>query len=162
MARPTPMQIRFEDHVQPHWTEAETANAALVADFFQRLMNEHDFEHTLAAHGGGRYKQHNRAIPDGIDGLIRYVKTLAGRFPEYGFDVKRIISSGDFVVIHSHVTLRAKHRGNEAKGFIITDTFRVADGKLAEHWDAVQAIDLFTRFIMLVTGGTIANQNPTF
>jgi predicted SnoaL-like aldol condensation-catalyzing enzyme len=76
--------------------------------------------------------------------------------------VKRIIASGDFVVLHSHVTFRKNHRGNERKGFIITDTFRLENGVLREHWDAMQAIDLFSRALTLLTGGTVANKNPTF
>ena len=158
---PTPV-ISLDEHVQEHWTQQEAENAALVIHFFQRLMNEHDFEYTLRTYGSGTYIQHNRAIPDGISGLVGYVKTIVRRFPDYSFDVKRVISSRDFVVLHSHATLKAAHRGNETKGFIITDTFRIENGKLAEHWDAIQPIDLFTRFLILVSGGTIANNNPTF
>ncbi len=160
--RTPPQVIPFDALAQDHWTAEERDNAALVVAFFQRLMNEHDFDHIAATYGGGSYRQHNRAIPDGIDGLIGYVKTLVKRFPDYGFDVKRIVSSGDFVVLHSHATLKAAHRGNEAKGFIITDTFRLQDGRLAEHWDAIQPIDFGTRLLFLLTGGAIANQNPTF
>ncbi|MGR3838043.1 MAG: nuclear transport factor 2 family protein [Cognatishimia sp.] len=129
---------------------------------FQWLMNEHDFDYTLNTYAGGSYIQHNRAIPPEISGLVGYVKTLTKRFPDYSYDVKRIIASGDFVVLHSHATLKASHRGNEKKGFIVTDTFRLEDGHLREHWDALQAIDFFTRLLMLLTEGTIGNNNPTF
>ena len=125
-------------------------------------MNEHDFDYTLKRHGGGAYIQHNRAIPNEISGLIGYVKTMTKRFPDYSFDVKKIFADGDFVILHSHTTMKAKHRGNEKKGFIITDTFRLKDGKLAEHWDAIQPIDTFSRFLILITGGSIGNNNPTF
>lgn len=158
-AHPT---IPFDALKQAHWSQQETANAAIVVDFFQHLMNEHDFEYTQRTYGGAKYTQHNRAIPDGIPGLIGYVKTLTKRFPDYAFDVKRIHSSGEFVVLHSHATLRAAHRGNEKKGFIITDTFRLENGQLREHWDALQPIDFATRLLMLMTGGTVANNNPTF
>lgn len=157
-----PPVITLDGHVQDHWTSEEMANASLVVDFFQKLMNEHDFEYTLRTFGGGSYIQHNRAIPDGIAGLVSYVKTVVARFPQYSFDVKRILSSGDFVVLHSHATLKAAHRGDETRGFIITDTFRIENGGLAEHWDAIQPIDFFTRFLVLMTGGKTANKNPTF
>ncbi len=155
-------QIIFDHYVQDHWTQQEHENVMVVVDFFQHLMNEHDFEYTLEKYGGGRYTQHNRAIPDGMAGLVGYVKNLTKRFPEYSFDVKRIYADGDFVLLHSHSTLKAKHRGNEKKGFIITDTFRLENGKLAEHWDAIQPIDTFTRLLFLITGGAIGNSNPTF
>ncbi len=155
-------EITFDDHLQESWTQEETDNVKLVVDFFQHLMNEHDFEYTLNKYGKGSYTQHNRAIPNEIPGLVIYVKKLVKRYPEYSFDVKRIIASGDFVVLHSHATLKAKHRGNEQKGFIITDTFRLRKGQLAEHWDAIQPIDGFMRFFFWLTGGKVNNDNPTF
>ena len=158
----TPPVIDLSDHQQEHWTKQEADNAALVVDFFQHLMNAHDFEYILRRFGGNTYIQHNRAIPDGMDGLVGYVKTVVKRFPDYAFDVKRIIATQDFVILHSHATLKAAHRGNEARGFIITDTFRLENGELREHWDAIQPIDLMTRLLILLTGGTVANDNPTF
>lgn len=155
-------QIIFDNYVQDHWTKQETENVKVVIDFFQHLMNEHNFEYTLEKYGGGSYLQHNRAIPNEIEGLVGYVKTMVKRFPEYSFNVKKIFADGDYVIFHSHTTMKAKQRGNEEKGFIITDTFKLQNGKLAEHWDAIQPIDFFSRFLMLVTGGTIGNSNPTF
>lgn len=155
-------QIELNKHMQEHWEPQEKENVAVVVDFFQRLMNEHDFEYTSKKYGGGSYTQHNRAIPNEISGLVSYVKNMTKRFPEYSFDVKRIYADAEFVILHSHTTMKAKHRGNEKKGFIITDTFRLKNGQLAEHWDAIQPIDFFSRFLMLVTGGTIGNNNPTF
>lgn len=155
-------RIIFDNYIQNHWTEQETENVKMVVDFFQHLMNEHNFEYTLKTYGGGSYIQHNRAIPNEIEGLVGYVKTMVKRFPDYSFEVKKIFADGDFVILHSHTTMQAKHRGNEKKGFIITDTFKLKNGKLSEHWDAIQPIDFFSRFLMLVTGGTIGNNNPTF
>lgn len=155
-------RIETENHLQDNWTPQETDNVKVVVDFFQRLMNEHDFEYTLEKYGNGSYTQHNRAIPNEISGLVNYVKKLTKRFPEYSFDVKRIMADGDFVVLHSHTTMKAKHRGNEKKGFIITDTFRLKDGQLAEHWDAIQPVDAFSRLLFFMTGGSIGNNNPTF
>lgn len=154
--------IDLDQHLQDHWEPQERENVAVVVDFFQHLMNEHDFEYTLEKYGGGSYTQHNRAIPNEISGLVGYVKDMTKRFPEYSFDVKRIYADGEFVVLHSHTTLKAKHRGNEKKGFIITDTFRLKNGQLAEHWDAIQPIDRFSRILFLLTGGAIGNENPTF
>lgn len=155
-------RIEIDNHLQDNWTPQETDNVKVVLDFFQHLMNEHDFEYTLEKYGNGSYTQHNRAIPNEISGLVSYVKTITKRFPDYSFDVKRVIADGDFVVLHSHTTMNAKHRGDEKKGFIITDTFRLENGQLAEHWDAIQPIDTFSRLLFLMTGGSIGNSNPTF
>ncbi len=154
--------IEFTKLKNDRWTDEESNNVRVVLDFFQKLMNEHDFEHTLATHDRGSYLQHNRAIPPNISGLVGYVKEVVGRYPEYSFDVKRVIASGDLVVLHSHATFKAKHRGDESKGFIVTDTFRLENGRLAEHWDAIQPIDAATRFLFFLIGGKTANDNPTF
>lgn len=155
-------KIEIAALLQNHWTEKETKNVEVVVDFFQHLMNEHDFEYTLNKYGGGSYMQHNRAIPNNIEGLVGYVKNMVKRFPEYSFDVKKIFTDDDFVILHSHTTLKANDRGNEKKGFIITDTFRLENGKLAEHWDAMQPIDRFSRMLFMMVGGEIGNNNPTF
>jgi predicted SnoaL-like aldol condensation-catalyzing enzyme len=155
-------QIHYAALEDEHWTSHEADNVRIVVDFFQKLMNEHDFEHTLAAHGASPYLQHNRAIPPQISGLVDYVRDMARRFPEYSFDVKRALAKGDFVVLHSHATVRAKHRCDASKGFIITDTFRLENGRLAEHWDAIQPIDVLTRLLFLFIGGKVANGNSTF
>ena len=155
-------EIKLHSHLNNHWTAQETENVKVIIDFFQHLMNEHDFEYTLKKHADASYIQHNRTIPTGIIGLVDYVKNMVKRFPEYSYDVKRVIADGEFVVIHSHTTMKAKHRGNEKKGFIITDTFRLKNGQLTEHWDAIQPIDTFTRLLFLMIGGQVNNNNPTF
>ncbi|MFY0644358.1 MAG: ester cyclase [Bacteroidia bacterium] len=157
-----PPVINIQKLTQDHWTEQEKENVDIVVDFFQTLMNEHNFDRTLQKHAANSYIQHNRAIPDQISGLIEYVKNMTKRFPEYSFDVKKIMADDNYVILHSHTTLKAKHRGNEKKGFIITDTFRLKDGTLAEHWDAIQPIDRFSRILWLVLGGQVANTNSTF
>lgn len=154
--------IQLDILLRDNWNDQETANVRVVVDFFQRLMNEHDFDYVSRTYGGASYTQHNRAIPDEISGLLGYVKTMTKRFPEYSFEVKKIFADGDFVILHSHVTMKAKHRGDETKGFIITDTFRLEEGRLAEHWDAIQPIDLFSRTLFLLSGGAVGNNNPTF
>jgi len=162
MAHHNSPQIPFDKLAQDHWTDQETANARVVVDFFQHLMNDHDFAYVQSKFGDAAYTQHNRGIPNGIKGVVGYVGNLTKRFPEYAYDVKQITASGETVIVHSHVTLKAAHRGNDRKGFIITDTFRLSDGQLSEHWDAIQGIDFMARLVMFLTGGRVANANPTF
>ena len=108
------------------------------------------------------YVQHNHGIPDGIEGLLGTIEQLTRRFPDYTYDVRRITVDGDVVTFHSHVTMRAKHRGNERKGLNIIDSWRVVDGLIGDHWDAVQPLDLPMRLYALVTGGRVRNDNGTF
>ncbi|MEM9874560.1 MAG: nuclear transport factor 2 family protein [Myxococcota bacterium] len=147
---------------RPNWTEQEANNAALVTDFVRLLMNEHDFAAVRARYGHGAYVQHNHGIADGIEGVIETVSDLVKRFPDYAYDVKHIVVDGDLVVFHSHATLRSSHRGNARKGFNIMDRWRIQDGAIVEHWDAIQPIDAFGRMYALLVGGTVRNDNGTY
>ncbi|MEL6890471.1 MAG: nuclear transport factor 2 family protein [Actinomycetota bacterium] len=156
------MSIELDELRRPTWSSEEAANAALVADFVQLLMNEHDLEGVRARFGSGSYRQHNHGIADGLDGVLETIGALVKRFPEYGYDVKHILVDEDIVTVHSHATLRKSHRGNQRKGFNITDRWRVKDGQLVEHWDSIQPIDFFGRFYALVTGGKVRNDNGSY
>lgn len=152
-------QILLEDHLQAHWSQSETNNVKMTIDFVQHLMNAHDFDYIREQFGKYPYKQHNRSMTDGIQGVVEAVGAVVKRYPEYSYDVRRIIASGEYVVLHSHITMKAKHRGNEKKGFIITDHWRFQDGQIVEHWDAVQPLNGWWRFYVWMTGGKIQNSN---
>ena len=146
--------VDFEALERPHWSDGERANAQTVAQFVQLLMNDHAFDKVLERYSTDTYVQHNRAIPDGIDGLVGYVARLVKRFPDYSYDVRQVVPSGDRVVFHSHATLRRRDRGNQKKGFIIFDMWKVDDGRIANHWDALQPLDVTSRLIAFVGGGS--------
>ncbi|MEL7196154.1 MAG: nuclear transport factor 2 family protein [Bacteroidota bacterium] len=104
------------------WTPKEQENVALVTDFVQHLMNEHDFEYIDRQFGHHNYTQHNRNMNDTIAGVVEMVSGLVKRFPDYTYDVKHIHADGDYVMFHSHVTMNKTDRGNDKKGFNIMDT----------------------------------------
>ncbi|MEM9890810.1 MAG: nuclear transport factor 2 family protein [Actinomycetota bacterium] len=145
-----------------NWTEVEVHNVERVAEFIHLAMNAHDYEGLRSRFGGSSYIQHSRGIPDGLDGIVDYLGSLTRRFPEYGYDVKQVYVDGDYVTFHSHATLRAKYRGNEKKGFNIIDTWRVEEGRLVEHWDAIQPLGMSMRLLVLLTGGRTAHTNGLF
>ena len=156
------LPVEIEAFVRSHWTPEETANAALIAEFVRMLMNDHDFAGVRDRFGNDAYVQHNHGIADGIDGLIETLTNLTKRFPEYGYDVKSINVDGDIVIFHSHATLKAAHRGNDRKGFNITDRWRVVDGLIVEHWDSIQPMDRFSRIYALMVGGKVRNANGSY
>lgn len=155
-------KVDFQALERPEWSEAERKNAQTIAEFVQLLMNEHDFDQVRDRFSTDSYVQHNRAIPDGIDGLTNYVARIAKRFPDYSYDVRHILVSGDRVVFRSHVTLRAAHRGNQKKGFVVFDMWKLEDGRIANHWDALQPLDFTSRLITLLGGGRIRNDNGIY
>ncbi|MEM6533469.1 MAG: nuclear transport factor 2 family protein [Myxococcota bacterium] len=144
------------------WSEQERANVETIRSFVQLLMNEHAVDQVLAKYGNGAYRQHNRNIPDGMDGITSYMRTFTARFPEFSYEVMKVLADGDYVTFHSHATLKKSHRGNDKKGLNIVDTWRLEDGKIVEHWDAIQALDVSMRMFALFNGGKIRNANGVF
>ena len=156
------IQNTIETLAKPHWSAEQTQNGGAVVNFVQTLMNNHDFE-TIRKHYTGRpYKQHNRSMTDGIEGVLKNVSMLTKRFPDFAYDIKNVQVDGDLVTIHAHATINKKHRGNDKKGLNIIDTWRVENGKLTEHWDAVQPLDAFQRMYYWLTGGSVMNANGVF
>ena len=154
--------IDFSQLEQSHWSTRERANAQQVIEFVQLLMNEHNFDEVRQRYGNQAYRQHNRIIKDGIEGVITTVSKLVKQNPEYSYDVKRLMVDGDLVTIHSHATLSAKHRGNESQGFNIMDTWRLKEGQLTEHWDTIQGLNFAMRLYSLIAGGAVRNNNGVF
>lgn len=154
--------IDLESLKKPSWTEQEHANATLITDFVQNLMNSHDFEYVLERYNDSSYVQHNRSLPDKVTGLVGFLKEFVEKYPDYTYDVKHIYVDGDYVIFHSHATLDIDDRGNDLKGMNITDIWRLENGRIVEHWDSIQALDTFMRFYSLISGGNIENANGVF
>lgn len=125
-------------------------------------MNNHDFEYVLDRYNDSYYIQHNRNIPNKINGLVEFLQEFVQDYPEYTYDVKHIYADGDFVIFHSHATLKKEDRGNDQKGLNIIDTWRLQNGKIVEHWDSIQTLDGFMRLYALISGGKIRNSNGVF
>ena len=110
------------------------ANKKIVVDFYEKALNQKDFE-AAARHFGPRYIQHNPAVPDGPDGLRRLVDFLKEKFPNSKSEIKRVIAEGDLVMLHVHSVRQPGERGRA-----IVDIFRVENGKIVEHWDVIQDV----------------------
>ncbi|MFG3340767.1 nuclear transport factor 2 family protein [Glycomyces sp. NPDC048151] len=74
------------------------------------------------------YKQHSALAPDGQEGIRGLVQGL----PEgFSYEGVRVIADGDLVALHGI------YHGFGPDPLVAFDLFRVEDGKLAEHWDAL-------------------------
>ncbi|MEM9777459.1 MAG: nuclear transport factor 2 family protein [Chloroflexota bacterium] len=156
------IKLNFDSLKKDHWNEQEIANGEFVLEFVQSIMNDHDFDLVMEKYSDGPYKQHNRSMFDGLGGVVGTLKDFSDRYPDFAYDVKHMLVDGNYVTIHSHATLRKGDRGNDTKGLNIMDTWKVQDGKLVEHWDAVQPLEGFMRFYSLVNGGNVRNSNGVF
>ena len=118
----------------PAYAADPEANKKVVLDFYEKGLNQKDFE-AAAKHFGPRYIQHNPGAPDGIEGFKTFVNFLKSKFPNSHSEIRRVFADGDYVVLHVHAV-----REPGTLGRAIVDIFRLEDGKIVEHWDVAQDI----------------------
>jgi predicted SnoaL-like aldol condensation-catalyzing enzyme len=116
-------------------TQKLERNKKNVVEFYNAVLNEKNFD-KAATYLGATYIQHNPTAPDGPEGLKGFVNFLRDKFPQNKSDIKRVFAEGNYVIVHVHAVREPGSRGNA-----IIDIFRLDDnGKVVEHWDAVQPI----------------------
>jgi predicted SnoaL-like aldol condensation-catalyzing enzyme len=115
-------------------TPQEETNKQVVLDFYEKALNQKDFE-AAARHFGPRYIQHNPLAADGIEGFKRFIEFRREKFPNAKSVIKRALVDGDFVILHVHGIREPGERG-----VAIIDIFRLENGKIVEHWDVIQPI----------------------
>ena len=84
---------------------------------------------------GPEYIQPNPQAGDGPAAFIQFVHSLRGESPELRLNIKRIFAEGDFVITHAHLILKPGDPGQA-----LADFFRLASGKIVEHWDVIQSV----------------------
>lgn len=108
----------------------EEANKALILDYY-REPSETKRLYFMAA----EYRQHNPNIADGKAGLTAFFAQNVKSSPGLKQTVKRIAADGDLVWVHLHTV-----RWKGDRGLAVINIFRIADGKIAEHWDVAQPV----------------------
>lgn len=109
-------------------------NLAFVLKFSEIAFNQHDVD-AAASMVTEDYLQHNPRVPDGRAGLIQFLKASAAARPHAKSTILRSAADGDLVWTHVKVS------DGSGKGDIaLVNIFRVANGKIAEHWDVVQPV----------------------
>jgi predicted SnoaL-like aldol condensation-catalyzing enzyme len=109
-------------------------NKKTVRALYEAVLNKKDFDEA-SKYLGSKYIQHNPNAADGPDGLKGFIGFLKDKFPNNRSEIKRIFADGDYVIVHVHAVREPGTRGNA-----IIDIFRLENGKVVEHWDAVQPI----------------------
>src|SRR4051812_10493329 len=104
----------------------------------------------LAAFGGGGttiidrlvrpdYIQHNPLAPNGPEAMKAFGAAWHKQFPDATYAVRRTITDGDLVLLHSSGVLIPG-----TPGLAAVDIFRFQDGRIAEHWDVLQEVPATT------------------
>jgi predicted SnoaL-like aldol condensation-catalyzing enzyme len=114
-------------------TEKELEAAA--SGLLDTAFNLGEPEKAVSEHIGDKFVQHNPQVADGAEAFIAFVHSMRSQFPEMRLEIKRVITQGEMVVTHSHMTLT---RGEP--GLALADFFRFEEGKVVEHWDVIQNI----------------------
>jgi predicted SnoaL-like aldol condensation-catalyzing enzyme len=109
-------------------------NKALVKGFVDDVLIHGRMERLAAYFDADNYLQHNPQIADGLSGLGAALKAMADAGIALKFDrLNRVLGEGNFVLTVSEGSL-----GGKACAFY--DLFRVEKGRIAEHWDTIEAI----------------------
>ncbi len=112
----------------------QEANKKTVVDFYDKAINQKDFEAT-SKYLGPKYIQHNQRAADGTEGLRNFLAFLRERYPKAHSEIKRVFADGDFVVLQVHAV-----REPGTRGMAIVDLFRLENGRIVEHWDVHEDI----------------------
>ncbi|WNZ10659.1 nuclear transport factor 2 family protein [Streptomyces sp. 11x1] len=106
----------------------------LVTKAFDRLLVRKDLS-AIDKYWGREYHQHNPNIPDGVEGVKAGLGGYFQQFPSLTVSRKRVVAEGELVAVHSHYVNVPGERGQA-----VVDLFRVRNGKIVEHWDALQDV----------------------
>jgi predicted SnoaL-like aldol condensation-catalyzing enzyme len=110
------------------------ANKKLVRGFVDDVLVNGKLDRLAGYFDGDNYVQHNPQIGDGLLGLGKALEAMAKAGVTMKYDkVHRVLGEGNFVLVMSEGMFAGKH-------VAFYDLFRVENGKIAEHWDAIEAI----------------------
>jgi predicted SnoaL-like aldol condensation-catalyzing enzyme len=112
-------------------------NETLVTRMVREVFVEGRYDR-LPVYIGDSYVQHNPAIDNGLQGMQAFVAAVQQQGVEIGYtDSPLVVADGNFVLVGSEGYLNTRDDYT-----VFYDLYRVDDGKLVEHWDVIQAIDL--------------------
>ncbi|MFW6222124.1 MAG: ester cyclase [Bacteroidota bacterium] len=102
---------------------------------FYKTAFEGDPKSAVEKYVGQEYIQHNPAVSDGKQGFISYFERMQKDYPDKSVKFVRCIAEDNLVALHTHQIWP----GNDE--YVTIDFFRFdTNGKICEHWDAIQQI----------------------
>jgi len=133
---PAPAQESLLTSADPH----AAANKRLVYDFWREVFEAHHLD-LAPKYLAESYIEHNPRFATGRDAFIENFSKAGPPKPiepRIRREVVAIVAQGDLVVLA--FVREAPDPKDAARKYTTTwfDMFRVADGKIAEHWDAAQ------------------------
>lgn len=125
---------QIDGPTEPTDLDKTEQNKAHVHSFLHDVMKDGDVARLGEFISAETFVQHSPVIPDGLDGFVAYLGELAdqGRSLTYT-EIHNVIGSGDMVAALCRVDLGGVD-------IALIDLFRVADGRIVEHWDVMEEI----------------------
>jgi steroid delta-isomerase-like uncharacterized protein len=119
-----------------------------LAERFAQSLTDHDLD-AFAELLDDEYINHNRYAQPGKDGSVGIFAAFLSAFEDFRVEVDDIVETDDTLV--GRYTYRGRHTGTflgiPASGTEIEmhsiDIWRVRDGRLREHWDELNTLEVF-------------------
>lgn len=109
------------------------ANKALMQTYMDDLLRGRR-DRFASYFDGNNYIQHNPWVADNLSGLVAGLQALAKKGLAVKYErVHKILGDGNFVLVVSEGSF-----GDRPTSYY--DLFRIQNGKIAEHWDTLEAI----------------------
>lgn len=115
-------------------TAQEEANLALVMEMYRKVLIPMDSSR-VDDFISPDYVQHSMLAEPTVQALKVFLDRVKIESPDAVQTIHRTLVDGDLVAVHLHVV-----RWPDDAGLAVADLFRVADGKIIEHWDVIQEI----------------------
>jgi predicted SnoaL-like aldol condensation-catalyzing enzyme len=125
--------------------DTEATNRAVVTEFARLFYTDRDVRRAFETYVVEDYIQHNPRIADGREAALTVLEPMFSE-PGREFRIEQILVDGDMAVIHVHAIPEPG-----ARGASVFDMYRLEDGMIVEHWDAIQPVP-----------ETSANDHPMF
>ncbi|MBB6251473.1 nuclear transport factor 2 family protein [Nitrospirillum iridis] len=110
------------------------ANRQSVLAFYDAFFNKHDLS-AADRYVAQECRQHSPGLADGRRALQDAYAQFFQHHPDATVEVVRSVAQGDLVVLHVHSVPTPGDQGDA-----VVDIFRVADGKIVEHWSVSQPV----------------------
>jgi predicted SnoaL-like aldol condensation-catalyzing enzyme len=109
-----------------------------VLKAYDGLFNGRQLELLDQYWAGEAYLQHNPLAANGTEGLEQAFEAINPPGGQVRFH--QLLADGDLVFTFSQMLPPGADPNNEFIGLAVADIFRVVDGKIVEHWDALQEV----------------------
>lgn len=110
------------------------ANRALVGSFVEDILIGAAHDHLSDFISAENYTEHNPRLSDGVDALRAELEKREDGQRVINYEkLHRVVAEGSFVLSVSEGDVSGMHSA-------FYDLFRIADGKLVEHWDTTERI----------------------